>query len=983
MESFLLVVLLIVALARWMHTRSRLEELSQRIDALSSFVAQTHPPVPVERPQPAPPPEPTVIRPVPPPERVIPTPQPAPPPRPAPVVLAPPPPAPKPEPKPEPVTTPRRTYADWEALVGGNLLNKAGIFLLVIGIALVLGYEFTQSGPAVRVAMSIAVSLVMLVTGALLENRPGYRTFAQGLLGGGWAALYFTTYATQAIDAAKIIDNPMLGGILLLAVAVGMIVHSLRYRSQTVTGLAYFIAFVTLAISQVTPLAVVAVIPLAASLLYIANRFAWRHFAVFGLIATYAICASRPDMGTPLWQAQALFAIYWILFEAFDLLRPHVALLPLNAVGFLGLSLVKWHSDAPDRLWQFLAAAAAAYLVGAVLRARKGLWHPPVTLTAALAAVAIFLKLDQQWVALALILEAELFYFAGVLLAQPYLRYLAGGLFAIELSHLTVKTLPETTARTWTPVAAFNVAVFYANRAIRKTDIFYGFAAAALMALIAGFEAPHGDRGLAWMLLAIIPFLIGWRWRLPDLRLQAYGLAVIGPIGMAVSWPEPRLSVAIGAALTFAGALCATRSNPDRFVPDEQIGLRSTASLFFTGLAAALVWLMVPREFLGLGWMALAVVILELGIRNLPPELLRQAYFIALLGAVVVLEQNLVHIHNTGPWQQRVIPTVAALLAYAMAARGRKLEGGRVLDIASVAATGFLLTGLWAILPPVAVGPAWAVVALILVEFDFPVLKLQAHAVSIAAFARLFFANFDETQRWMTALTVVPVLLSHYYLWSRTHKRFYLYAGAILAATLCRFETDRAFTATGWAVLIVVYLYAGKRWKLRDLEWQSYALAGMAFARCWATNFYSPAGLASPILIGATVIACLYVAQLLSDLETQGRIYFSLLASTLLAVLLYYQVSGSMLTVAWGIEGIVLLCAGFPLRDRVLRLSGMALFLSCILKLFLWDLRHLETMPRILSFIALGLILLAVSWIYTRFKDVLVGQALPPVHSES
>ena len=29
-----------------------------------------------------------------------------------------------------------------------------------------------------------------------------------------------------------------------------MIVHSLRYRSQTVTGLAYFIAFVTLGITE-------------------------------------------------------------------------------------------------------------------------------------------------------------------------------------------------------------------------------------------------------------------------------------------------------------------------------------------------------------------------------------------------------------------------------------------------------------------------------------------------------------------------------------------------------------------------------------------------------------------------------------------------------------------------------------------------------------------------------------------------------------
>jgi len=52
-----------------------------------------------------------------------------------------------------------------------------------------------------------------------------------------------------------------------------MIVHSLRYRSQTVTGLAYFIAFVTLAITQVTPLSVLALVPLAASLLYVAHRF--------------------------------------------------------------------------------------------------------------------------------------------------------------------------------------------------------------------------------------------------------------------------------------------------------------------------------------------------------------------------------------------------------------------------------------------------------------------------------------------------------------------------------------------------------------------------------------------------------------------------------------------------------------------------------------------------------------------------------------
>jgi len=85
--------------------------------------------------------------------------------------------------------------------------------------------------------------------------------------------------------------------------------------------------------------------------------------------------------------------------------------------------------------------------------------------------------------------------------------------------------------------------------------------------------------------------------------------------------------------------------------------------------------------------------------------------------------------------------------------------------------------------------------------------------------------------------------------------------------------------------------------------------------------------------------------------------------------LLDYRVSGSMLTVAWGLEGITLLAAGFPLSDRNQRLSGLALLTFCILKLFLYDLRHLETLPRIISFIALGLILVAVSWIYSRFRE--------------
>src|ERR1017187_3565572 len=326
METFLLIVVIAVALIRWIYLRQRLSEMSGRIDALARLVVQSqarsitaasarpappptpmpemHPvaPVPPQPAAPAPPPPPHIVPPTvaTPPlphfEPPIPAFQPAasvsmPPAQatvpPTPVFDAPvfgPPTLAIEAPAP---VSPRRSTADWEALVGGNLLNKAGVFVLVIFIALLLSYAFNRMGPGGRVAISIGVSLSMLAAGVVVERRDRYRIFAQGLLGGGWAALYFTVYAMQALPAAKVIDNPLAGAILLLAVASGMIVHSLRYRSQTVTGLAYFIAFVTLGITHSTPLSVLAVVPLAASLLYVAHRFEWRNFALFGLVATY------------------------------------------------------------------------------------------------------------------------------------------------------------------------------------------------------------------------------------------------------------------------------------------------------------------------------------------------------------------------------------------------------------------------------------------------------------------------------------------------------------------------------------------------------------------------------------------------------------------------------------------------------------------------------------------------------------------------
>ena len=898
---------------------------------------------------------------------------------------------------------------EWEALVGGSLLNKLGALVLVIGIALGLIYSFTQLGPAPRAAMGLAVSLAMLISGIFVERREKYRVFARGLLGGGWAALYFTTYAMHAVAATKVIDSPVIGTLLLIAVAAGMIVHSLRYRSQTVTGLSYFIAFVTLAIAPVTTLSVVALIPLAASLLYVAYRFSWTEMALFGLVATWGTLISRGDSGAPAWQAQTLFTIYWLLFEIFDLLRTarrsasacESAIMPLNALAFAGLSYAKWSSAAPQQIHLVAAAIGVAYLASAILRVRlrppssfvsentferflAGGYEGPITISVILSSAAVLWRFDGYLATLGLLAQAECLFLAGLYFNERYLRQLAAALFGVQFAKMALRDFPPKETWVW-PLAVSGV-LFYLNRYLQRSALLYGYAGTAAFAILIGLRTPEQHLGLAWMSYSAALFAFGWWLRLEDFRFQSYGVVALGLGGNAVSRATPSLS--ISAAILYAGVGAALKSAVDRMGDMERLWVRTVGSWSVTVLLAGIAWKLVPEQYLGLAWMLIALPLLELGLRDLPRNFRVQSYVLGLLGAALVLFENIIPIRNDGPLALRMIPAYAALAGFVFAARlyiAREAE--EWLNAFSSAATVFLCAALWALLPAAASGPAWAAVALMLVEIGLALrlrgIETQGHAVAALAFGRLWVANFTTTGSIgllsHRLVTVGPVAAAFYHLWTRLgerkYARYYLHAASILVFALLRFELGRTFTVTGWAAMAVVALYLGQRWKVVDLRWQSYVIAGAAFIRAIATSFNAPesfTGVWGRLGTAAIVIACLYAAQLIANTERHARLYFSMLATALTTILLYHEVSGSMLTVSWGIEGILLLIAGFPLRDRVLRLSGLTLFLVCILKLFLYDLRTLDTGYRILSFIVLGLMLLSVSWIYTRFRDRIV-----------
>jgi hypothetical protein len=851
MEVVAIVILVLVALVIWVNLRDRivrleyeLRQLTGRIDVHSQSIAEL---LHRERSGAQPQPPPTVPKPA---QIPISDPQPA-------LHIAAPPPPPPPPRMEIPQPAAARSSEDWEALLGGNWLNKIGVFVLVVGIALALGYSFTQFGPLGRVSIGILASLVMLIAGALVESKERYRAFARGLLGGGWAALYVTVYAMHAVPAARVIDSSAIAALLLIAVAAGMIAHSLRYRSQTVTGLAYFVAFGTLALTDVTTLPFLAMVPLAASLLYIAHRFAWSRMTTWGLIATYLVVVRRGATPEPLWQWQSMIGLYWLLFETYDVLHPEVAMIWLNAGGAVGLSLLRWQGAAPGEMWALLAVAAAAYLLSALARIRSGKWPGAATLTAVLAAGAIFQKLDHQWIASGLVVEAELFYLAGIRLRTRYLRWLGTSLFGLELLRLLAFDVWALPPAEWMPVASLDAVVFYANRAICAADVFYGYAGAAMVALVIGNKTQEPYRSVIWQAAAAVAFVIGWRRRLFDFRLQGYLLLALGLAGTAIELRGLPLSCAAG--VCYVAVLAMLWSARDRLIDVERDMVRPLAGSAAIAALMALLWRQVPGEYLGAAWMALALPIIELGLRRLPGDFRRMAYAVAAIGTIRVCVQNLTGLQNSGPWEPRLVPLWAALLAYAMAYRARNEEGGKPLIGASSVGLAFSIVALWALLTGEMVPPAWTLVALAL-------------------------------------------------------------------------------------------LVAGRAWKREVFTWQSYAMAALAYCLC----LLNLPDTSRALWTSCAAILCLYAAQLLSPRGAYARLYFSLMATTLTTLLLYYRITGSLLTVAAGVQGVILLASGFPLRDRVLRISGLALLLACILKLFVWDLRHLETFPRILSFIVLG-----------------------------
>jgi uncharacterized membrane protein len=874
-----------------------------------------------------------------------------------------------------------KSSLDLEEMLGTNWLNKLGIVILVLGIAFFLAYQLKTLGPAGKVLVGFVAAAVMLGAGIWFDRGERYRILARAGIGGGWALAFFTTYAMYHVPAAQVLTSQATDLVLMLAVAAAMVLHTLRYRSQVVTGLAFLLAFLTVSISHSNVYSLSAGAVLAAGLVVIVGRMQWFELEVFGILASYLNHylwlrpIIEPMIRTPHGKrhpfpefaaSAGILALYWLIFRMSYVFRQpkgerqeHVSTAAALLNTILLLALFKYQSTHPEwAFWALLTVGAIETLLAQlpITRRRRNAVIVLSTLGVVLLIAAFPFRYSGMRLSVLWLLEAEALLLIGVWTKEVVFRRL-GMVGALLVSGQMI--------------------------AVDAAEVF------------------------------------GRRMDGADLR------------------PDFRLAIvfAVAAAVFYANSHWVLRRWSDLFTREFDRRIMQRLSYVAAVMLLIAAWIAFPETWTAVAWCALGLG-LALAARRLEfPEMRYQANFLALVSVFHVLAINLEATNKYHGLTLRLltIALVSALLyvtsrwsgdtdpSRGFAIGKRDLSYGQLASTAYTWSASTLLALLaWYELRPVSVADAWLVGGLVLLEFGLeqkkPSLRLQGYAALVSSFLRIFFVNLNAAgnpgEISPRFYTVVPLALGFFYAYWRLHesgdddlvaweRRFNAadlccWLGTISFAALVRFELEPDWVAAAWAALAFGLLAIAWRSKRRVFLYQGLLIAVGVLFRTVLHNFYErsyfPAsGWQSRWITAGTAVALLLAAlpftfqlrrkneptertglvRLLQSVVRRPEQIFFFIAVGLLTVLLAVEMRHGMVTLSWGVEGVAVFVLALWLGERSFRLTGLGLLLLCVGKILLVDVWRLDPRDRYLTFIVLGAALLLVSFLYTRNREAL------------
>jgi len=869
---------------------------------------------------------------------------------------------------------PRMRLPDIEEALGTNWLSKLGITGLVLGVSFFLVYEMNTMGPAGKVLIGYLSGAALLAAGLYFERLEQYRRLARVGIAGGWPLLFFVTYAMYHVSAAKIAGLSLEADLVLMLIVAGaMVAHTLRYRSQMITGLALLLAFLTITVNREGGVwSLTASVVLAMAVAVLSVRMEWYELEVFGILATYLnhfwwLVPVIEPMGRPLkpfpefTASIAFLLLYWTVFRASYVMRAPPADENVSSVAgilnpFLLLALAKYQSVYPELAWKFLLLLGGVeFVLGQlpIVRRRRAAFIVLSTIGVTLIFTAMPLHFSPDNTSLLWVALAESLFFSGVFLREIVFRrlgYLASAAAAIQL---------------------------------------IGVHAAGV----------YGER----------------------MDHATYALHL--PLGFAC---------AIAAAAFFFTAHVAPRIWPAMFEERWDAYACEVLSWLAGGVAFAGVYVALPYAWIAVVWMALGALLLGAAKRWNEHWLAPQAcaaVSLALLRALVVNLQLAPSAPTpTGGHEVslRLLTLAAiAILCYLGSRWGESKERAWTQHLPAAlswAGTGVFTLLAWYELQPASVALAWALLAVALLETGiwkkWLSLRVQAYGLCLAAFFRIFFVNLNGASDAgffsPRVYTVVPMAVVFYFVYERLQgsredfldvdRRLHVadlhsWLGLVTALALLRFEVPLDWVVAAWAALAVLLLFVAAQSGRRLFLSQGLVTALAVAVRGTLHNFYERSyfPMPAPFAFGRYLVLSVTAAILLAGLPLayrmrargakgapEGRVRrgwfhftnrpeqtFFFVALALVTALLAAELRHGMVTMAWGLEAVVVFLFALKVGERSFRLAGLALLLLCVAKITLVDIWGMGLRDRALTFVVLGASMLGVSVLYTKHRDLL------------
>jgi len=110
------------------------------------------------------------------------------------------------------------------------------------------------------------------------------------------------------------------------------------------------------------------------------------------------------------------------------------------------------------------------------------------------------------------------------------------------------------------------------------------------------------------------------------------------------------------------------------------------------------------------------------------------------------------------------------------------------------------------------------------------------------------------------------------------------------------------------------------------------------------------------------------LSQWLAADRLEQWLFFSPLL--LIGLMIFVEMNPGTITLAWGVEGLAAIVLGLIAVQRSYRIAGLGLLVLCVGKIVALDAWRLGQRDRYITFIALGAALTLVSWLYSRYREV-------------